>query len=264
LKFVHRITVKSSQQVRTELARFGIVVGTEGLITAFEVDESQEVWPKLQQWITAYNAGNYVTTKFTNEELAEAEWLEVGPTWHHGYPQPDTDRGFLKATYDLTHFCNVCGSGALQNAPFRMKTEPRWTRNHILQLNWIFDQYFVKPEVWEKIFKPFGVACCEVVNKRGETLKTVVQLVVDQHVNIETDGLPIEKPPCTNCGRPRYLPFTRGYFPALKEKPSGHIARTMVYFGSGFSANQYIMVSRKLADAMQSLRGISFWPVAKS
>ena len=44
--------------------------------------------------------------------------------------------------------------GAKQVSPFRMKESPNWGRRSILQMNWLFDEYFVKPEVWNAVFQP--------------------------------------------------------------------------------------------------------------
>src|SRR6266513_987519 len=167
MQFIHRISISSSPEIRAELADMGIVVGASGLVT-FELDESHKSWPKVQRWVAARRAVDIVRTQFSKQELANAEWLELMPDWHHGYPQPDEDVfGYREATYDLTGYCPQCGTGLRQKAPFQMKSEPKWGRNSILQLNWIFDEYFVTPEVWAKVFDPHAVSSRPVLDTGG-------------------------------------------------------------------------------------------------
>ena len=129
-----------------------------GLVT-FELDESDPRWTVLKEWIVRREVLDIVSTKFSAAEIAKAEWVALESEWHCGYPQPDKlDLGYRAATYDLAHYCERCGTGLRQRAPFRMNGEPAWGRKGILQLNWVFDEYFVTPEVWARAFEPFGGA----------------------------------------------------------------------------------------------------------
>jgi hypothetical protein len=263
MQFVHRISISATPEIRAELARMAIVVGASGFVT-FEVDESHESWPKLQCWISTRRAVDVVRTKFSEQEIAAAHWLELIPSWHHGYPQPNQDVfGYREATYDLSQYCQTCGTGATQKAAFQMKAEPKWGNNGILQLNWIFDEFFVKPEVWTEVFEPFGVGQRQVLSNRGTELKTVVQLVVDEEVEIAADGL--QEDTCGSCGRSKYVPLMRGAFPPLASKPVGQMVKTRQYFGSGASASKRVLISQQLARAFnrEKVEGASLRPVAE-
>ncbi|HSP78312.1 MAG TPA: hypothetical protein VLQ93_07270 [Myxococcaceae bacterium] len=201
MQIIHRISIDSTPEIRRELATMGIVVGASGLVT-FEIDEAYDSWPALQSWIARRDAFDLISTNFSKKEIAEARWLELEPDWHHGYPQPGEDHfGYWEATYDVADFCERCGIGLKQKAPFQMKAEPRWGRRGILQLNWVFDEFFVTPEVWSAIFRPHGIGCRPVLNTKGAELKTVVQLVVQE--GVKTEGLEAER--CTHCGRLKFL-----------------------------------------------------------
>ena len=216
----------------------------------------------MQRWIAARRAVDIVRTNFSKQEIADARWLELVPDWHRGYPQPKEGVfGYLEVTYDTSQYCPECGIGLRQKAPFQMKAEPKWGRNGILQLNWVFDEYFVKSAVWANIFEPHGIGCRHVQNTRGKELKTVVQLVVERETDIVNDGLPMEK--CTRCGRVKYIPVTRGPFPALACEPAGHMVKTRQYFGSGASAHKGVIISQVLARARsaKNIRGASVIPV---
>jgi hypothetical protein len=240
----------------------GVVIGGSGLRT-FELDESHDSWPKVQHWIVARQAADMARTEFSKQEIAEADWLELTPDWHHGYPQPDEGHfGYLRATYDLSGYCAKCGSGLRQKAPFQMKGEPKWGRRSIMQLNWVFDEYFVTPELWKAVFEPRGIERRPVSDKKGNTLQTVVQLVVAKEVSVATDGLEMEGR--SKCTCTKYRPVKRGYFPALTSAPTAQMVKTREYFGSGFSANKAVLVSQELARALtaRNARGASFMPVA--
>lgn len=264
MQIIHHISISSSPEIQAELKSMGIVVAGHGLVS-FDLDESKESWPKVQRWISMRQAVDVARTAFSMQEIKSAKWLELMPDWHHGYPQPNEDVfGYREVTYDLSDYCVQCGIGLKQRAPFRMKSEPRWGRNGIMQLNWIFDEYFVRPEVWRQVFEPRGIGCCQVLNTRGIELTTVLQLAISQEVDIVTDGLLVQ--PCTACGRFKYVPVTRGPFPKLAREPAGHMAKTRQYFGSGASASKRIIISQELGSALMKtgVRGASLRPVAES
>jgi hypothetical protein len=230
----------------------------------FLVDESQEIWPAVEKWIARRKPLHFVYAKFSKQEVEAARWLNLRADWHHGYPQPDADEfGFLGVTYDLTNFCRECGIGKRQKAPFQMKGEPKWGLKSILQLNWIFDEYFVTPEVWRKVFEPAGVRHLQVTNTKGVELKTVVQLIVDEQVGIDTSSVPFEE--CPRCHRRKYqyAGISRGPFPALVDQPSKMMVKTKAYFGSGASAEHCVLVPQQVARAMRvtKVRGATLQPL---
>jgi hypothetical protein len=264
MQFIHRISTPSSPEARTELLAMGIVVDASGLLISFDLDEANESWPQAQRWIAARRAVDIVRTEFSQQEIADARWLELVPDWHRGYPQPKPDVfGYREITYDTSEYCAQCGTGLRQEASFQMKGEPKWGRNGILQLNWVFDEYFVSPAVWTNVFEPLGVGYRHVQSTRGTELKTVIQLVVDQEIDVVTEGLPMER--CMKCGRAKYTPVTRGLSPAVASKPAGDMVKTRQYFGSGASAFKRIIVSQMLARSLaaRNIRGASVRPVAE-
>jgi hypothetical protein len=266
MKFVHRISTNSNREVRSELASLGINVDkghpAPSRLVSFEIDECDRAWPDVQLWVVKRQALDIVRTVFSKEEITSANHLELVPDWHHGYPQPRAaDFGFREATYDLSNFCAQCGIGAVQRAPFQIMGEPKWGQNNIFQLNWIFDEYFVTPRIWEDVFRPHGIGTRPVMGSKGRDPKTVVQIIIEKEVAIATHNLAMQK--CSSCGRVKYAPVARGPLPPLIEPLPGHIAKTQQYFGSGASAYKCVVISQELARALQvkMLRGASFRPV---
>ncbi|MBA5871277.1 MAG: hypothetical protein GDA68_14965 [Nitrospira sp. CR2.1] len=172
--------------------------------------------------------------------------------------------GHLTATYDLGNYCEQCDLGRAQRAPFQMRGEPKWGRRGLLQLNWVFDEFFATPEVWATIFKPFGVECRPVHNRKGQELRTVVQLVVSELVHVRTH--PLEGHRCELCGLIKYRPFTKGFFPALTTRPASHMVKTYESFGSGASAWRATIIGKELRLALTEarVRGVEFTPLAEA
>ena len=270
MKIVHRLSFRASRARQAELRLLGVDVAVamasaapsgESLVSC-EVDEGHPAWSSIQARLSEWGAVDIVRTEFSKEELRSADWLNLVPDWHHGYPQPRAEvSGYLAATYDLTDWCDRCGIGKKQVAPFQMKAEPKWGKRGILQLNWVFDEFFVTPDVWNKVFEPHGLNRRPVQNVAGRELATVVQLVVERSVEVVTDGLKWEQ--CGKCNRRKYLPVVRGPFPSLDGHANGEMLRTSVYFGSGASANTCVVVSKALAASIWAygLRGASMVPV---
>ena len=229
---------------------------------AFDVSEDHPNWSTLRTLFQQWGVSDFMRTEFSKREIEAAHWLEIG-AWHHGYPQPGEDVfGYRHATYDLSDWCEQCGVGMRQKAPFQMKGEPRWGKKSILQLTWVDDELFIAPQVWASVFKPAGIDCRSVMNTKGAALKTVVQLVVEATAGIITDGLASER--CGRCGRTKYLPVTRGAFPALRDAPAASMVRTAEYFGSGAQAGRRVLIPQGLARSLASnaVRGVTLKPVS--
>ena len=267
MEIIHRITTNLTPEMREGLAKIGISAPKSHRNTAqnlhtFVVSEADAAWPAMQAWVKEHDTVDILRTVFTEEEIAAARWLELLGTWQHGYPQPrENDFGFREVTYDLNTWCRTCGAGAKQKAPFQMKKEPNWEENSILQLHWVHNEFFVTRTAYEKVFRHFGVKSLEVLSPFGVPLNTVVQLVVDEEVDI--DAREMRACDCDVCGHAKYMPPTRGPFPALCVQPRGHMVKTRQLFGSDHQAIRGVLVSRQLAKAIQQehLGGVTFRPV---
>ena len=274
MKFIHRIGFRATTSQRQELEALGvklppgsISIPGEVALLAFDVDEAHPNWPTLSMLFQQWDVFDMLGTEFSEEEIAAARWLEISSTFQKGYPQPKEDEmGYLQATYDLTDYCERCGTGKKQKAPFQMKGEPKWGRNGILLLNWVFDELFVLPRMWRQVFERHGIGKRPVINRKGMELETVVQLVIEEEVSIVADDLPVEEAACPQCGRTRYLPVSRGPFPPLVHEPSAAMAKTREYFGSGAASDKAILASQALVRDLlaEKVRGVWLKPVKES
>lgn len=255
MRIAHRISLRLNSSQRVELEALGVKVpagmimpGGGDPLVSMDIDEDHKNWTSISGLFQRWSAVDVVSTKFTKKEIADAKWLVLLTDWHYGYPQPDEGSfGFRDATYDLSEYCLKCGTGLRQKAHFQMKGEPKWGRNNILQMNWVFDEFFVMPNIWETVFKPYGIGCRPVTDTKGAELKTVVQLVVNDLVSVAEVGL--QKACCDCCNRVKYFSITRGPFPRIVGDTSVHMVKTKEYFGSGASAHKGVLMSQALFQA---------------
>ncbi len=263
MKHIHRIAVGLGRnRERTALQQAGVQLRADEYV--FLIGESDERWPTVRSLVERFDLIDTVSTTFTSSELSGSDWLSMHPAWHHGYPQPDDDFGYLQRTFDLSEYCEHCGIGARQNAPFRIKGEPKWGSKSVLQLNWVFDEYFCTPETWEGVFQPAGIASQAVIQHRsGRQLETVVQLVIPAGPSVQVDALPYEN--CTRCGRKKYLPVTRGFAPGPLVDAGGAF-KSREFFGSGASAFNLILIPSELYEAIKGagVKGVTFQPCSTS
>jgi hypothetical protein len=73
-------------------------------------------------------------------------------------------------------------------------------KRSILQLNWIFDEYFLARDVWTTVFEPLGIDCWPVLlHKSGEEIGSVVQLKISHHADLNLSES--KTAACSTCGR---------------------------------------------------------------
>ncbi len=72
--------------------------------------------------------------EFTKDELAGAEFLQMTGGPYCGYPQPEGS--YRQLCYDLSTACPLCGNGARQKEPFRIRRTPPPNRTWV-QLGWV-------------------------------------------------------------------------------------------------------------------------------
>jgi hypothetical protein len=268
MKITHQIDFHEREDEVLLICK-GMGLKIDERFSRIRIAENDERWPAVRTLKQQYRHFETCDVRYTLNELANARWLRIGPAWHHGYPMPDTDFGYLGQTYNLSGCCNTCSTGAIQNRPFRMAKEPKWGRRCILQLHWVYDEFFVTPAAWSTVFKPFGIDRHPVLHHRtGKELETVVQLKIDALLEGPVDVRDLEYELCQDCGQKKYHPIVEcGYSPPIVGTPAGAQAvKSRDIFGSGGKAFREIYFSQDLFQAIQkaSLKGAEFYPVGES
>ena len=146
---------------------------------------------------------------------------------------------------------------------FFFKKPPKFSPRKVLQLNWVYDEFFVQKEIWEAIFSPLGIGMKPIKHVKSlQEIAGVVQLdIPDSSINLSLDAYPYEK--CFKCKRKKYLPISRGFFPSIKEGTNMDIFKAADYFGDGHSASKAVIVSANLYRLIceKKLKGVSFAPL---
>lgn len=265
MKVVHRITLNINSEKKTALESLGFYLPC-GFQT-LEVEENHAEWGNLEKLIVPWGCVDIVSTKFTLTEYQSARYLKLSASWHCGYPQPEDNFAYLSETYDLKAFCKICGAGKHQKGPFKLLGEPDFGTKHILQLNWIFDAFFCKLNVFDTVFRKFNIKSSQVLDyKSGKPIESIVQLVSQGSVSCKNNIEDYREKLCSTCKRPKYLPVTKGFFPYFHMDTHLDFFHSMEEFGSGAAAYHAVFISQALYRKIShmALKGISFTPVQQN
>jgi hypothetical protein len=125
-------------------------------------------------------------------------------------------------------------------------------------MNWEAEEFFVKRDVYEAVFRPFGIAFRSVVlDKTGAELDTVVQLSIEAVADVNMDGIPLEHV-CSRCSRKSYQRSCRG-FPPMPVHADASIFKSTQYF-HGSERRVYVSNSLYRNIAEVKLKGADFGP----
>ena len=223
----------------------------------------ENIYKELEPYFKKWNVFDILGTEFSKKEILATDYCIIERCHSFGYPMPDNDMGYLYNTYDTKNMCGECGIGKIQRDDFRLRRVPKHPFGGI---EWIYDEFFVRTDLYEKIFKPLGIECRPLRKYKDDSIiENYVQLVIPV-IDEPLDLSYYESYTCPKCGATKYDAMTFGYYP-LQEHPLPHIYKSKEYFGDGFSANRKIFVSAYLRDLMIENGMMKFWgfvPCAKA
>jgi hypothetical protein len=135
----------------------------------------------------------------------------------------------------------------------------------MFSVNWVFDELFVREDLYEAVFKRIGIAGEKVLLYKKETqIEETIQLVIpDTDTSLCLDGYSFEI--CNECGRKRYDLIREGLFPAFRSEPKEkNIFKSKEWFGTGASARKYIFISQEIRELLTKSKGdINYLPCSK-
>jgi len=262
-----------------------------GSLGIIEIDENDKLWEEMKSIIKRFDLPHTCKIYYSKQEIKNASYFILKSSWHWNYPQPDEidgkpvedlngHREYEKATYDVSNLCGICGVGKKQNRPFLLKKEPEWGNKQFLQLNWVFDAFFIKAELWDIIKKEKLAGIAPIIPLHSKTrvpLKSVVQLGIQTVlppgfansikplICKKNKSIPPLKIILKSCGRPKFLPIV--YEQSMFKKDIFHNAPDFVlsneWFGDGRGAYRKVIVSRHAADIMikNKWKGIVWEPI---
>ena len=224
---------------------------TSGIV---DMSESHPAWAEVERMLNQLGRTTIKTTLFTKEELSSAQRLTVRSCWHNDYPQPVADNEYRIVTYNCEKYCPVCGSGLIQQHPFRLKKATNWGRRNFFMLNWVFDELFIDDTAKNLLQNSglSGFSFMEVYNKKETAvIEGTYQMIIP---TILPEGLVPILPaiddiyPCEHCGTDKYHPCGRGMKIFKKEifDNAPDIVKTSEVFGWGCGAVRLIIISQKM------------------
>ncbi|MBR1402274.1 MAG: hypothetical protein IJ562_11975 [Prevotella sp.] len=261
MKFRRQITSNWDEEQVAILRQHNIKVDV-GIdhINIDDLNLYKKLIPLLDKWEADLD---FLGSDFTKKERLSADYCIITTWGAYGYPMPDNDFGYLHNTYETKGMCSKCGTGLIQKDDFRVRKVPK---HPFWGLEWIYDEFFVRTDLYEKVFKPLGIESRPLRKYKDDSIiDTYVQLVIpviDEPLDLSTYDFKL----CPKCGIIKYDPKTHGYFP-LQEHPLPHIYKSKEYFGDGFVAYRRIYVSAYLRDLMienKMLKLPYFTPCVKS
>ena len=183
-----------------------------GKFKIYDLNLYKELSPFFDKWEVALD---FLGTDFTTKEIKSAEYSILAKWTTFGYPMPDHNLGYLYNTYETNKMCSECGIGIVQKEDFRVRKVPNYP---FWGLGWIFDEFFVRKDFYEIVFKPLGIKCRPLRKyKDNSIIDSYVQLVIpvtDESLDLST----YEFETCPKCGVKKFNPKTFGYYP-LQDHP---------------------------------------------
>ncbi|MCX7385294.1 MAG: hypothetical protein NTX48_01405 [Planctomycetales bacterium] len=264
MRLYHYICFNTSPEQVTKLKRVGVSIKAKNS-AAFSLYDDDSRWPEVQCLLKSWNVKWRDHFEYSDEDQSASAYLHIIGAPEAAIPQPEKKSGWEAATYDLSKYCGTCGSYKLQVHPFQLIEAPKFGTDDVVSLYWVYDEFFVRTEIWKRVFKPFGIESLPVLcHKTQLPLETVVQLKIDDISPFPLDSNDKwESSVCSACGQKKNFGTRRTpYFPHFVGNPEGHLFKTQELFGAGLISARAIVCSNELYQAVLSagVRGFQFEP----
>lgn len=212
---------------------------------SFTIEENEN-YLRLKPHLDKWKVEEEVFSSFSNEDIVKANFLILRDTWTNGYPMPDINFGYRNTTYNSKNYCEHCGIGLIQKEPFRLKKAPNWGNKNVFMLNWVFDEFFVRKDLYLEVFRKYNVEALPVLLHKKETIiEDTVQLKIP-YAKSSFDLKAYNFQICNICKRKRYDLVNMGYFPSVSMQEDNEFFKSNEDFGTGANARKYVFLSKKL------------------
>lgn len=234
----------------------------------YEIFESNPAWPELKKRLWPDHVHHWVRTKFTGQELRDAEWCivwgihSIGSLQYEGY-------GFHREYY--ADGCRSCGTGWRQTKPFRLKREPKIGKNQFCSFGGA-DELFATLSVLQEFdrLEIRGFETMPLLLNSGVPVQSIKQIKTN---NVADPGIAEDRVEheryrqfdCLACGRTWHTYYVRGMLPLRRDALNRDVdfQLTNEWFGSGRNARREILVSSRVVRLVleKKWRGVSLVPI---
>jgi hypothetical protein len=253
----HLIAINSEKDIKLYriINKIGInyksmeLPGAQSHLIVFEIYESDPNWRLISGLIIESAVSNRFDTIFTKEEIHNAEWLRLIPSFEQGYPQPRLYWPIKQLSFDL--LCNKC---AIYNqiGSMRLAKEPHLGKKTFMSLI-ATGEIFAKSIFFQSLSniqaRGYEVKSA-LIHKTGIPSEIVSQLYVP---NVTEPGFlsdnDLNRVICPICGTVKYYPHMKGVFMYQRRtiRMDLDFIRTNEWFGSGYISWREILVSNRIA-----------------
>ena len=261
MKVIHSIGERWTRNQVEALARHGIIV-TEDVLSYIDVEPAQ--FELIKDIVLPFRPIHSIGAVFGRDDLDGAQWLALTALRVFGYPQPELHFD-VSQVYETSNRCEKCGlNRGRQVRPFRIKSDK--TALEAFQLEWIYDEVFVKRTFYEEMFEPLGIGSWPVlIHRSGEESGSVVQLdLPEPDWNFDMKGMRTED--CLECSQSKYVVRPMGFLPPPNGGPPNSIFRGREFYGSGAQALKRIYLSQEIRQEFLNRRIAKwhqFYPLAE-
>jgi hypothetical protein len=256
-------------------------------VLEFFLYEDNPRFGTMKEALFGFDIEARIGTLYDKEDIAKANWFYV-MVGEFQYPQPEDDFGYLRATFNLDHYCPNCGIGKSQNAPFRLKTIPKQPNSQFWGLHWEHDAIFIRAEA-KRILESENIEGISfskpVLHKNGLEVADMWQMHIHTELSAGLDSYNLQTETCEYadgeeneegmagmpvklihyCSRIKYNFPNRGpvTFDESCFQNAPEIVRSNEWFGSGGVAFHLPLVSKRLKQIIEKnkLKGLAFTPV---
>ncbi len=258
MDIIHRISFNSRKeadfldlldQLRINYESINIPGGKSKLIT-FEIHETDSNWGKISESIHSTEALDRYETYFTNDEIINADWLRLIPTFEHGYPQPKAT--WIRDPINYEKICKKCGIHN-QISGFRIKEGLDLKAYDFMSLYWSY-ALFCKQGVFEKL-QANNIKGYEqkevIIHEKNIPSKDIFQLFIPAITNpslVQAANLRYDL--CAGCKIKKYYSHLKGvmYLKRSAFNSNIDIIHSYEWFGGGSAAAyREILISNRFA-----------------
>jgi len=270
-----RPTIESSNIFPTKIFSGTPSHGTLGLVQfRLPVDDERYILLKKEMVEKGIRNNEKKEIRFDPQEIEEAEYSILFQKSMWGYPQPEDD--YQNESYDLSSGCQRCRQGLKQNKPFMLSGKPKFGRNDITALFWIYESIITEKlkdlienegltgaEFWpvlryRKTGQRLPIPGIYQLYVRGElppvSPKTQFEWVSDLPKEIQSCG-------CNIIGR--NLPAAQLVYDRVSLRDAKDFNRTFEFIGGGPGSQQWKVVSNRVYRLFKknAIRGADFRPI---
>jgi len=277
---IMRVFKDFSENDKVELAKIGIKIDVG--FDAFEIPEHE--YEKVLFIKKCLKDASYQKrVNFSNDDLDNSDYLDMDARRLLGYPEPDScerdEVDSFEYPFDIYPYYKDVFSvidtdpdyGMLkgeQIGSYQLKGEPKWGKAVIGSYHFIYDTFFVTPNIYNLIFKPLGIECRPVINYRTKgILQNVLQLVsqgvAKSKLNLTEDYVD-EVIVIKKWNLEKYMLKPDETRPNFLSEPGDYdFFSTQEYFGAGGITQRLSIISNRLYKILKKnkIKNLLFTPL---